>query len=284
MLTAVLGAGGVGLGTAALLAQSGHQVALWSPSLAPGPVTITSQGEVTGQFPMRAAASVADAASSAEAIVIALPGWAHRSVMASLAPVLEDHQSVLISSHASLGALYLHRLLAARSCRASIAAWGTTITTGRRTAPLNCTVSNVRTAVDTATIPAREGAAGLALCQALFGDRFVPRTDLLAIQLSNVNPQNHLAMLMCNLTRAERGESWGNYWAITPAVGRLMEALDAERLALAARFGVAVRGVREHFHLSFGVPMGPVWEQARRRPRARQYAEWSGQPRHTLRH
>ena len=154
------------------------------------------------------------------------------------------------------------RLLAERGCTATVAAWGTTVVTGRRTAPLACTLTNIRNAVDIAAIPASQGVAALATCRTLFGDRFVPRANLLAIQLSNVNPQNHLAMLLCNLTRAERGEAWGNYWAITPAVGRLMEALDEERLALARHFGVQVRTVREHFHLSFGVPMAPVWEQA----------------------
>ncbi|MER8779527.1 NAD/NADP octopine/nopaline dehydrogenase family protein, partial [Mesorhizobium sp. M0977] len=40
----------------------------------------------------------------------------------------------------------------------------------------------------------------------------------------------------------------------------LIEALDAERLAIAAHFSIAVRTVREHFSLSFHVPMGTVSE------------------------
>ena len=100
------------------------------------------------------------------------------------------------------------------------------------------------------------------MCTGLFGDRFVLRDDLVAISLSNLNPQNHLAMALCNLTRIERGEDWPNYWGITPAVGRLMEALDAERLAVAAAYGVTVRTIIDHFHLSFDVPRGPVAEMA----------------------
>jgi opine dehydrogenase len=56
----------------------------------------------------------------------------------------------------------------------------------------------------------------------------------------------------------ERGESWGQNRNITPAVARLIEALDAERLAVAAAFGVEVRTIHEHFHLSFDVPMGSL--------------------------
>ena len=144
--------------------------------------------------------------------------------------------------------------------RAPIAAWGTTVTTGRRLAGAGVRVSNIRDKVDIAALPVGEVDAMVALCGALFGDRFVPRADLIAVSLSNVNPQNHLGMALCNFTRIEKAEPWANWSGLTPSVGRLIEALDAERLAVAAAFGAAVRTVRDHFHLSFAVPRGPVGE------------------------
>jgi len=165
---------------------------------------------------------------------------------------------VIINSHCSFSALHLVR----RAPGAVVAAWGTTVVTGRRTGPLAVNVSNIRARVDLAGLPAASGPAVLAMCSGLFGDRFVLRDDLVAISLSNLNPQNHLAMALCNLTRIERGEDWPNYWGITPAVGRLMEALDAERLAVAAAYGVAVRTIFDHFHLSFDVPRGSVADMA----------------------
>jgi len=41
-------------------------------------------------------------------------------------------------------------------------------------------------------------------------------------------------------------------------VGRLLEALDGERLAIAEALGLAVRTIFEHFHLSFHVPLDSV--------------------------
>lgn len=262
MRVAVIGGGAVGLGSAALLRQGGHAPVLWSPALAavPGPALLRSAGAITGEFAVEAAPSLEAAAEGAGAVLVCLPGWAHKAAFDALAPVLAPGQTVVVSSHASLGGLYLRRLLAGRDV--PVVAWGTTVVTGRRTGALACTLSNVRAKVDAAAVPGAAARPALALCRALFGDRFVPRDGLLAIQLSNVNPQNHLAMLLCNLTRAERGEAWGNYWGITPAVARLMEALDRERLALAAAFGVEVRTLHEHFHWSFGVPMGPMAEMA----------------------
>jgi len=44
-------------------------------------------------------------------------------------------------------------------------------------------------------------------------------------------------MAVANFTRIERGEAWPQYHFLTPAVARLVEALDAERRAIAAAFG-----------------------------------------------
>ncbi|WP_447407668.1 NAD/NADP octopine/nopaline dehydrogenase family protein, partial [Clostridium perfringens] len=67
-----------------------------------------------------------------------------------------------------------------------------------------------------------------------------------------------MGIALLNLTRMEKGEQWSQGGNITPAVGRFIEALDAERLAIAAHFGIAVRTVEEHFSLSFHIPIGTV--------------------------
>lgn len=201
--------------------------------------------------------------AGADAVLVAVPATAYRSVLDQLVPAVRPGQPVLISGHLSFGALYLSKLLAARGVSAPIVAWGTTVVSGRRTAPGCVRVSSVRTEVDIATLPPAAAEPMLALCRLLFGDRFRARAGLLAVALSNVNPQNHLAIALCNFTRMERGEAWFQNTNITESVGRLMEALDAERLAIAAAFGVAVRTLRQHFHLSFHAPEAPLGEMAR---------------------
>jgi opine dehydrogenase len=269
MRIAIIGAGAIGLGSAAYLEQSGHEPGIWSPSgrgsaaLAKGKPLVAT-GAVTGEFHPRIAKSCAEALAGAEAVLVALPGNGHRLVFDAMAPHLEADQIALISGHLSFGALYLARRLAERGVDAPIVAWGTTVTTGRRRGDAEVHVNNLRKKVDIAALPLSAAARGLATCQAMFGDRFVPRDDLLAIAVSNLNPQNHMGIALCNLTRMERGESWSQNENLTDAVGRLMEALDAERLAIAAKLGVAVRTIREHYSLSFNVPPGSVGEMARR--------------------
>jgi opine dehydrogenase len=260
---AILGAGSIAYGLAAMLAQAGHEATMWSPSGAiSGSIQLSSVGAITGTFQVRAAFSAADAVADAECVIVAVPGFGHRAVMDAVAGHLQAGQGVIISSHCSFSALYLSRLLAARGIELPTAALGSTVLSGRKTGPASVRVTNVRQRLDVSTIPQRLADAGLRQCVTLFGDRFQDRPDVLAIALSNLNPQNHMAMALCNFTRIESGEVWGNYAGITRSVGRLIEALDGERLAIAARLGVDVRSVQDHFHLSFAIPRASIAEMA----------------------
>ena len=215
---------------------------------------------IEGTFHPRVASDCAEAVANADVLMVALPGNGHKSVLDAAAPHVRDGQPIIISSHMSFGALYLSRLLARRGIRAPIIAWGTTLTTGRQESSTEVNVSTVRQRVDMATLPLSALDQGHVLCTELFGDHFVKRDGLLAIALSNLNPQNHLGIALLNLTRMERGEAWGQGENVTPAVGRLIEALDRERLAIADAFGLTVKTVNEHFSLSFHVPIGSVSE------------------------
>lgn len=245
MRVTILGAGSIALASAALLCRDGHQVALWSPSgkLPAGEMALTSTGVVQGVFRPVVFVDCAEALAGADAVLVAVPGYAHRVVIDRLVPYLAADVPVLFSSHMSFSGLYLRRFVAV-----PLVAWGTTVVTGRRIGPSSVMVSHIRNRVDVAVLG---DPAALDVCSALFGDRFVRRDGLAAIGLSNLNPQNHLAIALCNLTRMEKGEVWLQYACTTVVVGRLMEALDAERLAVAGGFGVTVRTLAEHFRLSF---------------------------------
>jgi hypothetical protein len=48
---------------------------------------------------------------------------------------------------------------------------------------------------------------------------------------------------------------WYQCANVTPKIGRLMEALDVERLAIAQTLDINVRTIHEHYSWSFGIPM-----------------------------
>ncbi|MGY3439890.1 NAD/NADP octopine/nopaline dehydrogenase family protein [Marinovum sp. KMM 9879] len=259
------GAGSIAFGTAAVLGEAGHDPMLWSPS---GKGTqdlvktakLTATGALETTLTPRIADSAERLARDNDVLILALPGYGHKSVLDALAPHIEARHQVIISSHASLGAVYLAQLLAARGLSVPVTAWGTTICTGRRQSGTLVKVNTVRSKVDLCTVPQERSDEALALCRTLFGDRFQPRDGLLAISLSNLNPQNHMGIALGNITRMERGEEWSQGQNVTPTVGRLLEELDLERLAIARALGLEVKTIFEHFHLSFHVPVASISE------------------------
>jgi opine dehydrogenase len=277
MKVGIAGAGSIAFAMAAFLERQGHAASLWSPSgertkALAGGEPLVAKGAIDGTFRPAVAATVEELAADADAIVIALPAYGHKQVFDRIAPHITAAQTVIVSSHASFGALYLSRLLAARGVVASIVGWGTTLLSGRQRSPTEVQVNTVRKTIDLATVPATRAAEGLATCRALFGDRFVDRQSLLAIALSNLNPQNHMGIALANMTRMERGETWGQGQNVTPNVGRLLEELDRERIAIATALGLEVRTIFQHFHLSFHVPVGSISQmnqEMRRRQRRR---------------
>lgn len=267
MRVAIIGFGGIGRGYAAYLTEQGHEPVIWSPSgAAPidfaGDARLAVTGKLETAVPLRIASGCAEAVAGAETVIVAVQANGFRTVFDAVAPHLAAGQTVIISAHCSFAALYLHRLLKARGIDVPIATWATTALTARKSGPRSVHVSGIRAKLDVATLPVRHAQAGLAACRALFGDRFEERDDVLAIMLSNLNPPAHVANMLGNLTRAERGEDWPNYGSITQGVGRIVEAMDAERLALAKAFGLSVRSVQDHYVHSFGVAPGPVGEMA----------------------
>lgn len=109
-MAGLAGAGSIAFGTAALIHESGHDPMLWSPSgkgtaeLAAG-ASLTATGAVECSFSPRIAESAAELARRNDVLIVALPGYGHKAVLDALAPHIEDRHHVIISSHASLGAI-----------------------------------------------------------------------------------------------------------------------------------------------------------------------------------
>ena len=166
MRVSILGAGSVAYGTAALLAEGGHDPMLWSPSgkrtaALAGGAPLVAHGALVGEYRPRVAGSCAEAVNAADVVMLVLPGYGHKAVMDAAAPHLRADQTVIISSHSSFGALYLSKRLAARNIRPPIVVWGTTITTGRQKGPAEVHVATIRQKVDVATATRHADAAWL---------------------------------------------------------------------------------------------------------------------------
>jgi opine dehydrogenase len=283
----IAGAGAIAFGTASILSKNGYDnVMLWSPSGA-GTInlvttadddgddggdereqqrTIISTGALQHEFLPQIVSNAQQLVNESDILIVALPANGHKNVFDALIPHLSSscsNKHILISSHSSLGALYLSQYLYQlnNDHRHTITSWGTTVCTARRlrsslSSGRTVDIKTIRKSVDTCCIPEEDSSISLALCRQLFPKiDFRPRDGLLAISLSNLNPQNHLAISLGNISRMDKGEDWYQFQHITPSIGRFLETLDKERLDIATALGLDVKTIYEHFSLSFHVPI-----------------------------
>jgi len=258
----IAGAGAIALASAAWLRHAGHGVTLWSPGGRGAEALRTQPLEAGGVLPCTVTVEVADDAAAlcaaSDVLLLALPVNGHRRVMDSLLPFLRDGQAVIVSSMASLSSLYLHEAARRTGRQVTVASFGTTVLTARRESATQVKVMTRRKAVGVSALPASSAHEAVALCTDLFGEGFSVQGSALASALANVNPQSHGPLAVFNWTRIERAENWPQYHCMTPGVSRAIEALDTERRAVAAAFGIEVGPIEAHFARSFGTTSGKL--------------------------
>ena len=259
MRVAIVGAGAIARAYAVPVSRAGHDIAMWSLR-GNALTTLVYDGVLQGQCDVRALADPS-ALAAAETVLVAIPATAYADVLPRVAPHLRSSQCVFVSGALSLAPLWLAELAATHGARPLVAASGTTVATARRR-DNGVSIMTIRTRIGIAALPAALLSDALATLQAMFGDRFDAVDNVLAVSLTNINPVAHAGMALANFTRIERGEAWPQYHYLTPAVARLVEAMDHERRAVAASFGVQVTTIEQHFQRSFDVPQASLAEIA----------------------
>ena len=263
MHLAVLGAGAIGPASAILAISRGHSAILWSPSgggIAGIDGTLHAEGLITGAFPVPTTTSLDEAFAGADAAFLAVPAYA----FADVCPHRGEPPANLPADRpaAAWRRSRSTRCSARGATLARPSRMATTPGGARRLGPDRVKVAMLRSAVEVAAIPAAAGPAMAALAQDLFGHECPPSPDALHASLLNLNPIAHAVMALTNVTRMERGEAWSQYAMMTPAACRIMEAMGAERDALAARFGHRLDSLASFLQRANGVPPAPLAETA----------------------
>jgi opine dehydrogenase len=81
---------------------------------------------------------------------------------------------------------------------------------------------------------------------------------------TNANAMLHVANCVANAGRIDRGESYRFYAdGVTPSVARLYEAINAERVAVAAALGASVPTLADWFERVYGVRGASLVETCR---------------------
>jgi opine dehydrogenase len=252
MRVAVLGAGNGGVATAFDFAQHGHEVSLYAPpefgtNIVAVAATggIKASGDLQGFAPIRYAGSdIAEAMAGAELVIIVGPAYSTEPHAALAGPHLTDGMAVLVCPGSCAGAIAFKHATGLELDDERIIV-GETHTLPYAVRVTEPGVINVYLKLTTGVYLAALPRLGTDRLYDLVHDVWpaVEKADsVLQTTLQNGNPVIHPAVTLLNTGLLERtgGDFLFYEEGVTEGVGRLIEAVDNERLAIAAALGVTI--------------------------------------------
>jgi opine dehydrogenase len=251
---AIIGAGNGGCAAAVDLSQRGFDVRLYgrSPStLEP----LQARGGVEyegvlgeGFAPIATITKDAGkAVDGADAVVVMGPTQAHMNIAQTVAPHLRPEQ-VFFAAPGHTLTLLAHTLRQAGHAQPVTCESATLPYICRKVTGNRVKISRKAAKLKFAAFPATRTAELAERLAPLF-PALSPVPTLLDTVFPYTNAIHHPPALLCNIGRVEStgGDYCHYYEGITPSVGRIIDALDAERMAVAAAFGCQLDRLPEYF-------------------------------------
>ena len=195
------------------------------------------------------------AVDGADIIIVVTGGNAQETVAASLAPLLRDGHIILLIQGNTGGSLVVRRALDRAGCTASVdvaemdnypySAW--------RRGPTRIEPIVKKRWLQIAAFPGNRIGAVFPRLSPLFPHAVAAPTTVYT-GFTNANAMLHVANCVANAGKIDRGESYKFYAeGVTPSVARLYQAINAERVAIAAAYGASVPSLEDWFEQVYGV-------------------------------
>jgi opine dehydrogenase len=259
----VIGAGNGGKTMAAHLALMGFPVTLYNRTLehvaaikTRGGIELVSYEEGPcgfGQLVL-VTSDMGEALERAEVIMVVVPASAHADVARAAAPHLRDGQIVVLNPGRTGGSLEFAHVLRACGCEAdvTVAEAETLIYACRSDGPAQARIFRIKEAVPLAALPASRTPQVLEAISAAY-PQFIDGASVLHTGLNNMGAIFHPALTLLNAGRIEStgGEFQFYIDGVTPSVSFVLEALDRERVTVAAALGIRARTGLEWLKMAY---------------------------------
>lgn len=228
---------------------------------------IDVDGESSGFAPVELVTTNLAAAVEGAGIIIIVTGGNTQAVVArSLAPLLRDGQLVLLIQGNTGGSLVVRRAFDEAGCRAKVdvAEMDNYPYSCRRMGPTRIRPVVQKRWLQIAAFPGNRIDAVFARLSPLFPTAVAAR-DVLHTGFTNANAMLHVANCVANAALIERGGGYKFYAeGVTPAVARVYEAINAERVAVAKALGAAVPDLADWWERAYAVRTATLVETAQR--------------------
>jgi opine dehydrogenase len=252
MRIAVLGSGNGGCATAFDCANHGHSVNLFDFETFPDNIRsvqeaggIYAEGELEGFAPIHYAGhDIEKALDSVEMIIAVGPAYSTRPFAKACKPYLQKGQIILICPGSCAGSLEFKNGagLAVGDSEIVVAETSTLPYAVRLVEPGRIRVFlKLKRGLFVAALPASNTTRVLETISDVY-PAMVAAKNILQTSLQNGNPVIHPTVTLLNAALIERtqGDFYFYEEGVTPSVGRLLKAIDLERIAIGNRLGVEV--------------------------------------------
>ncbi len=213
----------------------------------------------------RATQDLAAAVAGADIVAVCTGGTYQEGAARDLAPLLHDGQIVLLIQGNTGGALVVHRALDAAGCTAhvDIAEMDNYPYSCWRLGPARIRPIVRKRWLQIASFPGNRSGPVFARLAPLFPHAVAAET-IAATGFTNANAMLHVANCVANAGRIDDGGTYKFYAeGVTPSVARLYQAINAERVAIAAALGAAVPTLEDWFARVYGVRGATLGETCR---------------------
>lgn len=210
-----------------------------------------------------ATSDLGEALRDAEVIMVVVPSTAHAQIAKLAAPYLKDGQIVVLNPGRTCGALEFKQVLRQNGCNADviIAEAETLIYASRSEGPALARIFRIKESVPLAALPATCTDHVLSVINQAY-PQFFNGISVLHTGLNNMGAIFHPALTLLNAGRIEstRGEFQFYIDGVTPSVARLLEALDRERVTVAAALGIRARTALEWLKMAYDASGTDLYE------------------------
>jgi opine dehydrogenase len=256
LTVAILGAGHGGCAAAADLTRRGHRVRVHARSAARlAPLRerggVEARGVQTGFVPLPVLTTdVAEALAGADLVMLVVPSVAHEHYARALAPLLRPDLPVFLNpGHTGGGLHFVHELRRAgyagdvRTCETVTLTY-----IARLEGPATVGIYSYVRRLGFAAFPGRHAGELYGLVHPLYPE-VVPAGSVLETGLGNMNAVFHPPGMLMNAGWVEATGGGFLFYreGITEAVGRVVAAVDAERMAVAEALGIPARSFLDTF-------------------------------------
>ncbi len=263
----ILGAGHQGLTMAAHLLSYGTSCVLWNRSergisdvLQKG--CISAKGLITGDVAVYKATTDIEEAI-ARVMLVATPSSAHEDIARLLAPYVSPDMTVVLNPGRTFGAAAFAEALVRHGVRdlPLIAETQTIVYTCRRGEGSSVDLFAFKHDVPIKTLQDGRDEELLSTLPPELGAYFAPANSIVETSFGNVGMVLHCAPMLMNVGWVESSEDFLYYRdAISDTVAKMLEKVDSERLAVAARLGCSVESLVDWLKRTYGASGSTIKE------------------------